>query len=183
MAAVDAFLLSEYDHRDIGGQLKIIDDTVGTMRSVFGFLAQLKREQLGPQAVTTDTLTYHGKSYQIVDYGKLGVEQVGELSYVLLDFPSPQPVSDSVVLISKGLFSTDAWSNMQVRLGLNEARGLGETDPVDVDAVTYGDKVALHPQDMLKSPSVSQVTLIFRGVREMEKFQSLDKSDLILYTV
>ena len=183
MSGVDAFLLSEYDHRNIGGQIKTIDETLGTLRAIFGFLAQLKSEQLGPQAVTSDALTYRGKTYRISHLSSCNAEQVGELSYVLVTLPSPVPVSDVVVLMSKDLFSTAEWNNMQVRLGLNEARGLGETDPVDVDVTTYGDKVALHPQDMLKSPSVSQVTLIFRGARDMEKFESLGKTDIILYSV
>jgi hypothetical protein len=183
MSGVESFLLSEYDHRDIGGQIKVIDDTVGTLRAIFGFLAQLKSEQLGPQAVATDALTYRGKTYRIVTLGTCTAEQVGELSYVLIALPSPIPVADTVLLMSKDLFSTAEWNNMQVRLGFNEARGLGETDPVDVDTTTYGDKVALHPQDILKSPGVSQVTLIFRGARDMEKFASLGKTDLIMYSV
>ena len=183
MSGVESFLLSEYDHRDIGGQIKSIDDTVGTLRAIFGFLAQLKSEQLGPQAVATDALTYRGKTYRIVTLGTCTAEQVGELSYVLIALPSPIPVADTVLLMSKDLFSTAEWNNMQVRLGFNEARGLGETDPVDVDTTTYGDKVALHPQDILKSPAVSQVTLIFRGARDMEKFASLGKTDLIMYSV
>ena len=183
LSEVDAFLLADYDHRNLGSQIKMIDDTMGTLRSVFGFLAQLKSEQLGPQAVTTDTLTYAGKTYRIVEYGGCAVEQVGELAYVSVGLSSPQPVSDAVTLMAKDLFSVAEWNNMQVRLGLNEARGLGETDPVDVDTTSYGDKVALHAQDMLKSPSVNQLTLIFRGARDMEKLQSLSKSELTLYAV
>jgi hypothetical protein len=183
MSGVDAFLLSEYDHRNIGGQIKVIDDTLTALRGIFGFLAQLKGEQLGPQAVTSDALTYRGKTYRIARLGAFNVEKVGELSYIMLSLPSPIAVSDTVLLMSKDLFSTAEWNNMQVRLGLNEARGLGETDPVDVDTVTYGDKVALHPQDMLKSPAVNQVTLIFRGARDMEKFDSMGKTDIIMYSV
>ncbi len=181
MASVDSFLLSEYNHRDLGGQIRMIDEIMTTLRAILGFLAQLKREQLGDQAMATDTLTYSGKTYRNVSYtpGKI---EVGELSYLLMDITSPVGVSDTVVLMSKDLFSVPEWNNMQVRIGLNGARGLGETDPVDIDSVTYGDKVALHPPDMLKSPSVSQVTLIFRGARDTEKFKGLKKSDLILYS-
>jgi hypothetical protein len=181
MAAVDAFLLSEYNHRDLGAQIRMIDNTLTTLRGILGFLAQLKREQLGDQAMATDTLTYSGKTYRNVDY-TAGPVEVGELSYLAMDIPSPVGVSDTVVLMSKDLFSTAEWNNMQVRIGLNGARGLGETDPVDIDTVTYGDKVALHPQDMLKSPSVRQVTLIFRGARDTKKFQELKKADLIMYS-
>jgi hypothetical protein len=72
---------------------------------------------------------------------------------------------------------------MQVRLGQNEARGLGETDPVEIDVVTYGNKVALHPQDMLKSPSVNQIILIFRGAADSQRFTNLSKMDLIVYAI
>jgi len=181
LASVDAFLLSDYNHRDLGGQIKAIDDTLATLRSMFGFLAQLKKEQLGPQAIATDSLTYRGKTYQAAEFASHRVEQIGELCYLVMDFATPIAVSDTVALISKDIFSIPEWNNMQVRLGLNEARGLGETDPVDVDATTYGDKVALHPEDMLKSSAVKQVTLIFRGARDASKLQVMDRSDLQVY--
>ena len=183
MASVDAFLLTEYNHRDIGGQMRMIDNTLQTLRGILGFLAQLKGEQLGPQAVATDTLTYAGKTYRIVNYGSAKLEQAGELAYLLIDLPSPQAVSDLAILMSKDLFSNAEWNGMQVRLGLNEARGLGETDPVDVDSVTFGDKAALHPQDMLKSPSVSQITLVFRGARDAGKLANLGSSELVVYAI
>jgi hypothetical protein len=85
--------------------------------------------------------------------------------------------------MSKDLFSNAEWNGMQVRLGLNEARGLGETDPIDIDSVTFGDKAALHPQDMLKSPSVSQITLVFRGARDAGKLAKLGSSELVVYAV
>ncbi|MCB2229530.1 hypothetical protein KQH82_02360 [bacterium] len=183
MSSVDAFLLAEYNHRDIGSQVKMIDATVATLRAILGFLAQLKREQLGEQAVATDALTYSGKTYRISNYDTIGAERVGELSYLTIQFQAPRPISDTVILMSKQLFSIAEWNNMQVRIGLNEARGLGETDPVDVDAVTYGDKVALHAMDMLQSPAVSKITLIFRGAREVEKLSGLNQSDLFVYAV
>ncbi len=181
MASVDAFLLADYDHRDLRGQIGMIGETMTTLRAMFGFLAQLKKEQLGPQAIATDSLTYRGKTYKVAAVDTHRVEQVGELSYLVLDFAAPIAVADAITLMSKDLFSIPEWNNMQVRLGLNEARGLGETDPVDVDATTYGDKVALHPEDMLKSPAVKQLTLIFRGARDTSKLSALAKTDLSLY--
>ncbi|MBD3401926.1 hypothetical protein GF420_03445 [candidate division GN15 bacterium] len=183
MASVDAFLLAEYNHEDIGGQVAMIDSTVTTLRGILGFLAQLRREQLGDQAVATDSMTYGGKTYRLAAYDAAQTEQVGELSYLMIQFQSARPISDTVILMSKQLFSIAEWNNMQVRIGLNEARGLGETDPVDVDTVTYGDKVALHAQDMLQSPSVGKITLIFRGAREPEKLSALHQSDLFVYAV
>jgi len=181
LSSVDAFLLADYNHHDIGGQVKAIEDTMTTLRAMFGFLAQLKKEQLGPQAIATESLTYRGKTYQAAEFSSHRVEQVGELCYLVMDFAAPVAVADSVTLISKDMFTIPEWNNMQVRLGLNEARGLGETDPVDVDATTYGDKVALHPEDMLKSSAVKQLTLIFRGARDASKLQAMNRTDLLVY--
>jgi hypothetical protein len=64
---------------------------------------------------------------------------------------------------------------------MNEARGLGETDPVEVDVTSYSNKVVLHPMDMLSSASVRQVTLIFRGLPDSQKLAALGKTDLIFY--
>lgn len=183
IAETESFLLSEYNHRDIGGQIKKIDRILTAIRGIVGFLAQLKGDQLGPQAVATDSLTYIGKTYHNAGYSGSRSEVVGDLSYLLIDFAAARSVKNLVVLLSKELFSVAEWNNMQVRLGLNDARGLGETDPVDVDTTTYGDKVALFPQDMLQSPSVSQITFVFRGVRQPEKLAGLAKSDLIVYCV
>jgi hypothetical protein len=145
MSSVDGLLLAEYNHTNLGGHLKAIDDVLGDIRS--------------------------------------RLERAGELSYLMIDMSQPSAMSDTVTLITKDLFSTAEWSRMQVRLGLNDARGLGETDPVEVDVVTFGDKVALRPQDMLRSPSVRQLTLIFRGTSDSDKFSNLGKMDLIVYAV
>jgi len=183
MAAIDAFLLAEYDHRDLGGHLKAVDEMLDILKGLLGFLAQTRPEQLGEQAVATDTLTYGGRTYNNIAYGTSRLEQVGELSYLMIDVAEPQPVADIVTLITKDLFEDAEWRRMQVRLGLNESRGLGETDPVEVDTTTFGNKVALHPRDMLKSSSVRQVTLIFRGAADPQKFGTLGKMDLIFYVL
>jgi hypothetical protein len=183
MAAVDNFLLSDYNHRDIGGHVRIMDDTLNELRGLMGFLAQTKQEQLGKQAVVTETLAYRSRTYKLVEYSKIRVEKIGELSYLLIDVSEPRPIADTVILMAKDLFGVAGWANMQVRLGLNEARGLGEPDPIDIDTTTYGDKVAMHPQDMLQAQAIRQMTLIFRGAGETEKFSELSRSDLIIYAV
>jgi hypothetical protein len=183
LSSVDAFLLSEYNHRDISAQARMIDKILGVLRALMAFLSQTKLEQLSDQAVATDTLTYRGKTYKNVDLSGSRLEEVGELSYLVLEMAEPCPMKDAVALINKELFTDGEWRSMQVRLGLNEARGLGETDPVETDVTTYGNKVVLHPLDMLQSASVKQVTLIFRGMPDTHKLADLGKSDLILYVL
>jgi hypothetical protein len=183
ISSIDSFILADYNHDALGEQLRIVDDILGKLRGIFGFLAQTKREQLGEQAVATDALTYSGRTYRLSAYGTCRLEQAGGLSYLLMDITQPRPVADIVALMTKELFNVSEWTNMQVRLGLNDARGLGETDPVDVDVTTFGNKVALHPRDMLRSPSVRQVTLIFRGAPDPSKFGKLGKMDLIIYAL
>jgi hypothetical protein len=133
--------------------------------------------------MATQTLTYHGKTYTLAEQSSCRLEKVGELNYLLLEIAQPVPMSDTAILMSKDLFGERTWSNMQVGLGLNEASGLGETDPVSVDISTFGNKVALHPQDMMKSSLVSQITLIFRGAGDAEKLANLGKTDLIIYAL
>lgn len=183
LSSIENFIMSEYDHRNLGGQIRMIDEILDVLRGVVALLAQTKDKDLGPQAMATETLMYNGRTYRNLAYGSSRLEQVGELSYLLIDVVEPCPISDVVSLMSKDLFSDTEWRNMQVRLGLNEARGLGETDPVDVDTVAFGNKVALHPRDMLESSSVRQVTLIFRGASTADKFANLGRSDLILYSM
>jgi len=183
LGAVDSFLLAEYDHSNIGSQVTMIENNLTELRGVLGFLAQTKKEELGREAMASETLTYSGRTYRLAPYGEYRVEQVGELSYVLLNLEKPQQVSDVVVLMSKDLFDVSEWSRMQVRLGLNEARGLGETDPIEIDTTEFGAKVALKPQDMLQTPQVSRITLIFRGASNPSKFEELGKLDLMAYTM
>lgn len=181
LSSVDNFLLSRYDHRDVGGRLKLIDDILGTVLGVIGFLAQVKEHELEEQAVATDTVTYGGKTYRVVEYSGYRAEDSAGLVYLLIDIPTPGPIADMVILLAKDMFSIGEWNSMQVRLGLNEARGLGETDPVDIDTTTFGNKVALRAQDMVKASAVNRVNLIFRGASDVSKFDKLGKSDLIVY--
>ncbi|HUV31434.1 MAG TPA: hypothetical protein VMY05_10145 [Acidobacteriota bacterium] len=183
MSSLDSFLLSQYNHQDLGGHIDAIDKLLETLRGVLDFLAQVKSGQLGPQAVRTDMLTYLGKTYRLAEYSSSRLEQVGELSYLVIDLAQAGAFTNTVVLITKDLFSAAEWSSMQVRLGLNQARGLGETDPVDIDTMTFANKVALYPKDMLALSSVNQLTLIFRGTADAEKLSGLGDADLIVYGV
>ncbi len=183
VSSIESFILADYNHEALGEQLQIIDSVLTNLRGILGFLAQTKREQLGEQAVATDTLTYSGRTYRLAAYNTSRLEQAGGLSYLLMDITQPRPLADTVILMSKELFDVSGWTNMQVRLGLNDARGLGETDPIDVDVTTFGNKIALHPRDMLRSPSVRQITLIFRGAPDASKFGRLGKMDLIVYAL
>lgn len=183
LATIDSFVMADYDHNAIGRHMREIDQILGVLRGLFGFFAQVKKEQLGAQAVASDSITYRGQSYRVASYSDVQVETLGELNYLVINLPEPRELSDITVLLNKDLFNAAQWSGMQVRLGLNEARGLGETDPVDIDTGTYDAKVALHPQDMLKSPSVRQLTLIFRGAADAERFTGLGKMDLSVYAI
>ncbi|MBD3258804.1 hypothetical protein GF377_10250 [candidate division GN15 bacterium] len=180
---VENFVLAEYNHEDIGGHVTAIEGILEQVKGVLSYLAQVKGDQLGDQAVATDSLAYSGKTYMIAPHSGTRVEQAGELVYLEIDLEEPRPMKDNVILLGKSLVSPTEWSSMHVRLGINDARGLGETDPVAVDAVTYGDKVALHPHDMLQSASVRKMTLIFRGVSDASAFSSLGKMDLFVYSV
>jgi hypothetical protein len=181
LSSIDSFLLSAYDHRDIAGQMRMIDGILATMRSLMAFLSKTRPDQLADQAVATETIMYQGRTYRNCDLAASRLEEVGELNYLVMKFTGPCPVKDAVTLINKDLFSDAQWRNMQVRLGVNEARGLGETDPVEVDTTSYSNKVVLHPMDMMQSQSVKQVTLIFRGIPDSKKLAALGKTDLILY--
>jgi hypothetical protein len=183
LSSIEAFIMGEYDHRNLGGQIKMIDDILETMRGAMAFLAQTKDKDLGDQAVATETLTYMGRTYRNAAYSTCRLEQVGELSYLMIELSSPGPVGDVVTLMTKDLFGDTEWRSMQVRLGLNDARGLGETDPIDVDTTAFGNKVALHPRDMVDTSSVRQITLIFRGAPDPTKFDRLGKMDMIVYTM
>ena len=183
MSRIDQFLLAEYNHEDLGGHIAAIEQLLEQLKGLLGYMAQVKEEQLGPQAMATDSLTYSGRTYQLAPYGDTRVEQLGELTYLEVQLSEPRAMKDTVVLLGKDLAAGSDWSAMHVRLGLNEARGLGETDPVAIDATTYGDKVALHPHDMLQSQSVRKLTLIFRGLQDANRLQQLGKHDLIVYGV
>jgi len=183
MSAVDNFLLTDYNHQDLAGHIRTINENFEVLRGIFGYLAQVEKDQLGDQAVATDTVTYQGKTFRMIEFAGCRVEEAGGLCYLLINIPKPQPISDMVTLLNKGMFTIEQWNSMQVRLGLNESRGLGETDPVKVDTTTYGNKVALWAQDMVKSASVNQINLIFRGTPDISKFDNLGKTDLIVYAV
>ena len=139
-------------------------------------------EQLSEQAVATDTLMYQGKTYTNIELRTSSLEVIGELSYLEMELADTKSMNDAVTLINKDLFCDSEWRNMQIRLGINNARGLGETDPVEADVTSFSNKVVLHPLDMLQSSSVKQVILIFRGIPDAQKLDNLGKTDLILYT-
>lgn len=183
VSSLDSFLLAEYDHRKLGAQVKAIDEILGTLKQVMEFLGQVKSDQLGAQAVATDMLTYKGRTYRLVDHAKSRLERMGELSYLIVDASDARKVADCIILLGKDLYSQNEWLSMQIRLGMNQARALGETDPVDIDVTTYGNKVALHPRDMFETSGVKQYALMFRGSFDPQRMAELGKMDLQIYAV
>lgn len=183
VSSLDSFLLAEYDHRKLGAHVKAIDDILGILKQVMEFLGQVKSEQLGAQAVATDMLTYKGKTYRLVDHAASRLEKMGELSYLIVDALEPRKVADCVILLGKDLYNQNEWLSMQIRLGMNQARALGETDPVDIDVTTYGNKVAMHPRDMFESSGVKQYALMFRGSFDPQRMAELGKMDLQIYAL
>ena len=108
MSGVDACLLAPYNHQDIGSHITGIEETLSTVREIIGFLAQVRKDELGEQAVATDTLTYRGRTYRVLDYGNNRLERMGELNYLLIDVAEPAAVSDLVVLMGKDLLVVHA---------------------------------------------------------------------------
>ena len=182
-ATVDEILLAPYNHEEIGGYLRRLDAMTEHLKGILTYLAGLSKEQLGPQALPTESLAYGGRTYQMVPYGHTEMEQVGELVYLQVRLEASRQINDTVVLLAKNLFSSRDWHNVQVRLGINDARGLGETDPMEVDVTTFGDKVAMRPHDMVAAPDVSRMTLIFRGIRDARTFSRLGRADLAVYAM
>lgn len=183
LASIDNYLMASYDHTNLGSHMAAIDSLFEDLRKILGFFAQVKKDQLGHQAVATESMTYRGITYRLADYTSTRLERAGELGYLMVEIADPAPMSDLVILLAKDLVGEERWANMQVRLGLNEARGLGETDPVPVDLTTFQNKVALKSQDMVKTSKVRQITLVLRGAGDAAAFESLSKSDLIVYSM
>jgi len=84
--------------------------------------------------------------------------------------------------MTKDMFSDAEWRSMQVRLGINAARGLGETDPIDVDTVRSATKSPCTQgyAGIIVSPAGDAD---LRGAPDPNKFAGLGSMDLILYSL
>jgi hypothetical protein len=180
LSAIDGFLVDQYNHLDIAGHVRQIDNLLERTSGVFGFFAQ--SGPITPEP--TETITYQGKTFTRITYAGYRVEELTDFCSLLVSLQSAMPVKDLVVLMTKELFESGQWSDMQARIGLNEAKRLGETDPLALDINTFGTKVALRAPDMTTTQSVNQVNLVFRtrGRSIAGKFEHLSASDLIVYT-
>ncbi len=119
-AAVDTFLLADYDHRQIALGLAAIDDILARLRGVLGFLAQEDPVKLDRGAVVEETLTYNGRTYRLAAFGEHKVERIGELTYLSINLAQPMAVSDALVFVAKELLSAGEWSGMRAKFGINE---------------------------------------------------------------
>jgi len=180
VSQIDSFLLTEYNHRGLSEHFHAIDAVLRLLQETFSFLAQSDR--IAPEPSITETVEYQGRTYAMAATSGLRCEERDGLCYLLVALPAAIPLSDLVVLMAKELFDVSQWNAMQVRLGMNDALGLGQTDPVKVDTVTYGSKVVLRAQDMVRNAAVKQVNLIFRGKGDVRKFRELKPSELLIYT-
>jgi hypothetical protein len=174
---VNGFLMESYDHTDIAGHCRAIDEINDTLHNMFAFLAQG-----GPvDARPGETYTYMGKTFTSVSYSGHRCDERPDGYWVYLALEQTRSVSDVIVLMEKSLFELDQWSSMQTRLSFNDSVRLGLTDPATIDTHTSGSRVILRAQDVVKSSAVNQVNIVFRGPAEFSRFENISPADLMIY--
>jgi len=180
-SAIDSLLLSSYDHRDIARQVGSIHGFLGNLAALMAYLSQTTPSP--PDELVPPTFTYRGKTFSRCDVSGWHLEERGEANFLVIDLAAARPMKDVISLIKKTAFADDQWQSMQIRVGINDARGLGVTDPVDADLGARGSTIVLHSSDINPNASVRQVTFIFRGMHDPKRLADLGRSDVGLYFV
>lgn len=177
--SVDSFLMTEYNHLNLGRHFEEIDQLLGVTQKLIAFLAQ---GDIAPEPVASDTISYKGMTFAAAEHKECVREEWNDFAILSLDLPSPVTVSDCIILMEKDLLDQAQWNAINVRIGFGDAT-LGETNPMVVDATTFGSKVALRAQDMIKVDSARKVGLWFRGLKDSRQLSGLKESEIKLYTV
>ncbi len=176
---IDSFLLAEYTHLDLGRHFEQIDKLLTTLQQLVAFLAQ---GDIAPEPVASDTISYKGLTFAAVSHKECVREDWNDFAIVSLNLTSPVSVSDCVILMEKDLMDQGQWNAINVRIGFGEV-SLGETNPMVIDTTTFGSKVALRGQDMIRVDSAGRAGLWFRGLKDAKQLNNLSEADIKLYIV
>ncbi len=177
--AVDAFLLADYNHLDLGRHFEEADNLLNTTQQLIAFLAQ---GEIAPEPAASDTVSYKGMTFSAASHTECLREDWNDFAIITLNLPAKVGVSDCVILMEKDLMDAAQWSAINVRIGFGDV-SLGETNPMTIDTTTFGSKVALRAQDMIRVDSAQKAGLWFRGLKDTNKLNDLSESDIKLYIV
>jgi len=178
LAEVQTFLKRDYRHEDLRSQVSSIRALLRDMEEILVFISQLGPAQFRPFA---KILEYRGNEYSQLTYERCHFYREGDLHYLTIEGIKTEPLKDIIALVSKSLFSAQDYAYIDMRIGTNEAKTVGRSDPGEVDTRTIGDRIVFSLVDRLETPDVYRMTVIFRGPIDYSRFFDITPSDVQVY--
>lgn len=175
---IESFLGTPYHHEDLRSHISSIRLLLGAMEEILVFIAELSPERL---MVHAGILEYRGRSYRQLDFESCRFSPAGDLQHLTIEGIKGGAIQDILVLLRRGLFSRDEYHYLDVRIGMNEANTLGQSDPGEVDAMTVPDRIVFSFIDRMRASEVYKLNVIFRGPINYTRLMNITKSDIQVY--
>lgn len=176
LSTIDKYLDSSYDHEDIAGQTRVIDEILRTLGEMIESIAGSEAREEIP-----NILSYQGKTYTKQVFSGITVDEVGEWTNVVIDMEEPFDMKGVVVLIKRALFTDNQWLHMESYMGMNEVRDPGNSYTTKRDLNTRAKEIVLWSEDQFFQETVNRITLILRGISDTRQLEDLGSRDVIIY--
>jgi hypothetical protein len=148
------------------------------MEELLLYIAELSPERLIDIA---GILSYRDKSYRLLDFETCKFRPVDDLHHLTLENIKGGTIQDILVLIRRELFARDEYQFLDVRIGVNEANTLGQSDPGEVDPFTVPDRIVFSVIDRLRASDVNKLNVIFRGPINYSRLTNITRGDVQVY--
>jgi hypothetical protein len=173
-----AFLGSPYHHDNLQSHTSTIRQILQGMEELLLYIAELSPERLIDIA---GILSYRDKSYRLLDFETCKFRPVDDLHHLTLENIKGGTIQDILVLIRRELFARDEYQFLDVRIGVNEANTLGQSDPGEVDPFTVPDRIVFSFIDRLRASDVNKLNVIFRGPINYSRLTNITRGDVQVY--
>ena len=177
---IESFLGTSYDHESLRSHFSAIHQILQEMEEIVVFIAELSPERLIAHA---GILEFRGRSYRQLDFESCRFTPAGDLQHLTIEGIRGGAIQDMLVLIRRGLFSRDEYQYIDVRIGVNEARTLGQSDPGEVDSMTISEQIVFCFVDRLRATDVHKLNLIFRGPINYSRLMGITRNDVQVYGI
>jgi hypothetical protein len=176
--SISAFLKSDYNHEDLRSQITPIQKILQMMEEILIYIAELSPERL---MIHSGVLEYRGKSYKQMDFEACKFSPDGDLQYLSIEGIKSGTIQDILILVRSELFSRDEYQYLDVRIGVNEANTLGQSDPGEVDSATVPDRIVFSFIDRMRASDIYKLNVIFRGPINYSRLNQITRSDIQVY--
>jgi hypothetical protein len=170
----ESFEKSSYNHSDLRGHLRQINQILQIMEGILKFYA-------GGIPVSEETIVYEGIEYNLIGYQKQSYRQERDVHYLVLDGFGSKSLQNLIVRVKRGVIRREDYPRITAYLGANEDDTLATAEPSVLDTEKYPEWILIKPRMDVSSLGLNRLNIIFAGAIDNRRLSSASPDEVQVF--